>query len=77
VGEAEDPNFQRLLKVVRSAYRPGVVVAAASSHQKDDIPTLLHNRPMVNDQATVYVCEGFVCKMPVTEADALKDQLGK
>lgn len=75
VGEAGDPDFQRLLKALRSEYRPSVVVAATSSSQKEKLPALLHERPLVNNQATVYVCEGFVCKQPTTDPDVLIEQL--
>lgn len=75
VGEAEDPNFQSLIKVVRAEYRPNVVVAASSPLNKENIPSLLQDRPMINEKATVYVCEGFVCKRPTTEVEILKEQL--
>lgn len=75
VGEAEDPNFQSLLKAIQVEYRPSVVVAATPSSEKENIPALLHERPMINNKATVYVCEGFVCKQPTTDLDRLIEQL--
>ena len=75
VGEAEDPNFQSLLKAIQVEYRPSVVVAATSSSEKENIPALLHERPMIDNKATVYVCEGFVCKQPTTDVDRLIEQL--
>jgi uncharacterized protein YyaL (SSP411 family) len=75
VGEAGDPSFQRLIKTVRAEYRPSVVVAASSSPLKENVPALLHDRSMLNGKATVYVCEGFVCKQPTTEVDVLIEQL--
>ena len=73
VGEAGDLNFQRLIQTLRSEYRPNVVVAASSSSKKENTPALLHDRNMIDGKATVYVCEGFVCKMPVTAiADLIK-----
>lgn len=75
LGEAQDPNFQRLLQALRAEYRPGVVAAASSSLIKENAPALLRERAMLNGQATVYVCEGFVCKQPTTEVDALIEQL--
>lgn len=75
VGEAEDPNFQSLIKAVRAEYRPNAVVAASSPLIKENIPSLLHERLMINGKATVYVCEGFVCKQPTTEVETLKTLL--
>jgi len=75
VGEAEDPDFQRLLKSIQVEYRPSVVVAASSSLEKENVPALLHDRPMMDEKATAYVCEGFVCKQPTTEIETLIEQL--
>lgn len=71
LGEAGEPNFERMIQVVRAEYRPGVVVAASSHPIKADAPALLRDRNMLNEKATAYVCEGFVCKQPVTDVDAL------
>lgn len=75
VGEAGDPNFQRLLEAVWSEYRPGVVTAASSFPIKENAPVLLKDRGMVDGKATVYVCEGFFCKLPTTEVEMLIEQL--
>lgn len=75
VGEARDPDFQRLIKAIRAEYRPNVVVAASSSFEQENNPALLHDRPMLNAKATVYVCESFVCKQPTTEVETLIEQL--
>ena len=36
---------------------------------------LLENRTLVDDRPTAYVCRGYACDRPVTEPDALSDQL--
>jgi uncharacterized protein YyaL (SSP411 family) len=75
LGEAGDPDFQRLLKAVRSEYRPGVVVAASAPPIKENAPPLLHGRSLLDHKATAFVCEGFVCKLPTNDLDSLLDQL--
>jgi len=75
LGEAGEENFERLLKVIRAEYRPGVVVAASSHPPSQHAPALLENRPLLNGKATVYVCEGFVCKQPTNEIEVLIAQL--
>lgn len=75
VGEAEDTSFQRMLKALRVEYRPSVVVAASSFPINENVPALLHDRGMVNGKATVYVCEGFVCKQPSTESESIGELL--
>lgn len=54
-----------LLQTIRSAYRPNTIVALSSYPPSDDAPTLLLDRLPKDGKATVYVCERFVCKMPV------------
>ncbi len=75
LGEAQDEDFRRMLKAIQSDYRPNVVVAASSHPIKEVSPALLEGRGMLGGRATAYVCEGFVCKQPVTELEALVEQL--
>jgi len=75
LGDAEDENFQALMAVLRSEYRPNMVVAASTYPPADDAPALLRERSLVDGKATAYVCEGFVCLKPVTDPDDFKKQL--
>jgi uncharacterized protein YyaL (SSP411 family) len=59
------PNPEPLVRVVRSRFRPHVVLAAG-----EGVP-LLEGREPVDGQAAAYVCEHFVCQAPVTTADEL------
>ncbi|HEY4830053.1 MAG TPA: thioredoxin domain-containing protein [Solirubrobacteraceae bacterium] len=56
-----------LLRVVRGAYRPHLVLAAGPA---DGVP-LLQGREPVNGRGAAYVCEHFVCQAPVTSPEAL------
>jgi uncharacterized protein len=51
----------------------GSVVVAGAPDQRGF--ALLADRPLVDGRATVYVCRGFVCRLPVTSVEALADQL--
>ncbi len=57
-----------LVRAVRSAYHPHVVVAVGAGG--DGVP-LLDGREPVEGRAAAYVCEHFVCQAPVTSADEL------
>jgi uncharacterized protein YyaL (SSP411 family) len=59
-----------LERVVRSEFRPHVVLAGGSG----DVP-LLAGRTPVDGRAAAYVCERFVCQRPVTEPEALRAML--
>ena len=56
-----------LLRVVRGAYRPHLVLAAGAA---DGVP-LLQGREPVDGHAAAYVCEHFVCQAPVTTPQEL------
>jgi hypothetical protein len=62
-----EPEAGELLRVVRDAYRPHLVLAIG---RDDDVP-LLEGREPVDGRAAAYVCEHFVCQAPVTSPDAL------
>jgi uncharacterized protein len=62
-----------LVRTVRAAYRPHVVLAAGAD--ADGVP-LLEGREPVDGQAAAYVCEHFVCQAPVTAPEELAAALG-
>jgi uncharacterized protein YyaL (SSP411 family) len=73
--EADGEEASALIRVVRSAYRPNAIIAASSYPPSNDAPALLSNRPLKNGKPTAYVCEGFVCKHPVTAISELQELL--
>jgi hypothetical protein len=66
-------DIRELERVVRSKFRPHIVLAGG---EPDGVP-LMEGRAPVNDAATAYVCEGFACRAPVTEPDALETLLSE
>jgi len=73
--EAGVENASELIRVVQSAFRPNTIIAASSYPPPSDAPALLKDRPLKNGKTTVYVCEGFVCKNPVTSMPELRELL--
>ncbi len=69
--EADGKEASTLIRVIQSAYRPHLIIAASTYPSPDDAPALLKERPLKGGKATVYVCEGFVCKNPVTSIEEL------
>ena len=61
------PEAGELLRVVRGAYRPHLVLATGEA---DGVP-LLEDRGPVDGHAAAYVSERFVCQAPVTSPEEL------
>jgi uncharacterized protein len=59
--------------VVRSAYRPNLVLAGGP--EGTESPELMRDRTAVNGRPAAYVCEKFTCKQPVTTSEELADLL--
>jgi hypothetical protein len=66
-----DPSA--LVAVVRSTFRPNVVVAAGPAGAVE--PPLLDARTEVGGEPAAYVCEGFVCQLPITDPNELRREL--
>jgi hypothetical protein len=64
-----------VLQVIQRAYRPNLILAASDYPPPGNAPTLLKDRPLKQGKTTVYVCEGFVCKNPVTTVPELENLL--
>jgi uncharacterized protein len=76
VGSPVKAETKALLAQVREIYRPNVITALAREDVagETNIP-LLNYRKMRGGAPTVYVCQHFTCKMPVTTAEAMADLL--
>ncbi|NDJ52081.1 MAG: thioredoxin domain-containing protein [Chloroflexi bacterium] len=76
VGDPADESMQSLLKVVNQAYRPNQLIALAKpGGEAQDTIALLAGRDQIDGKPTAFVCYNFACRLPVTGADALAEQL--
>ena len=67
-----EPQRRQLTDVIWETYRPGVVLAPGAGGETT-VPLLEHRTSGGSGRA--YVCEGFVCKLPVDTPDELRAQL--
>jgi|GEM_PF-2822754 len=74
LGAAHEENFERLLKVIRAEYRPGIT-AAAIFPPEENAPALLRERGLLDGKTTAYVCQGALCKPPTHDPKILAEQL--
>ena len=74
VGSHDDAATAALLAEVRRGYRPNQVVSVAADPAASTVP-LMAERVAVDGRPTAYVCRGFICRLPVTEPAALREEL--
>jgi uncharacterized protein YyaL (SSP411 family) len=67
---AERPT--ELVDILRERFRPRLLAAVSSYPPAENAPPLLAARAAVGGLPTAYVCRDFQCKMPVTDAAALR-----
>jgi hypothetical protein len=73
VGDFEDQATAILRTVALAATAPGAVIAVGEPGSQ--VP-LLRDRPLVQGQATAYVCRAFTCQAPTIDPFELATQIG-
>jgi len=77
VGTRDAADTQRFLELIHGRFIPNKIIALAepdgpgAGAAGKRIP-LLSGKTMLSGKATVYVCENYACKQPVTDVAALK-----
>jgi uncharacterized protein YyaL (SSP411 family) len=74
IGSSSTPEFQALERAVAGQYVPSLVLAAGAPGGNHAVK-LLDDRPAIDDLPTGYVCRGYACDRPVTDATSLVEQL--
>jgi hypothetical protein len=75
LGDDRSEDTQELIRVLWSHYRTDIFAAISAFPAFEDAPELLRDRPLLNDRATAYVCQNFVCQRPVNSPQELQSQL--
>jgi uncharacterized protein YyaL (SSP411 family) len=75
LGGMDNFRTQELIDVLWSVLRPYCVVAISDSPPTDGSPQLLHNRVLVNEKPTAYVCQNFICQLPTNSPTQFEEQL--
>ncbi|HEY3112868.1 MAG TPA: thioredoxin domain-containing protein [Gemmatimonadaceae bacterium] len=74
IGETSSASFKALERTVAEKYVPSLVLAGGPPGAHSTFK-LLEDRPLVDGKPTAYVCRGYACDKPVTDSEALSDQL--
>ncbi len=77
IGDSRFDQTESLMKEVWKQYLPNKVIAHALPDESgaSNLIPLLHNRPLLNNAPTAYVCENHVCLEPVTDPHRLASLL--
>jgi uncharacterized protein YyaL (SSP411 family) len=75
VGSFSDNKTQELMNVLWKNYRPRQISAISISPPPYGSPALLNDRPLINNEPTAYVCQGFVCLQPTSSPSEMEKQL--
>ncbi len=77
IGDTAADDMGELLGALNTRFMPNKIVVAATPDEAfewGDLP-VLEGRSMINDTATAYVCENYICMLPVTTVEAFLEQL--
>jgi len=79
LGPKSGDNTQAMTRVLYGTWLPNKVVVASDPADPTPITGLaiLEGKRMIDGCPTVYLCESFICRKPVTSPDALRDLLGE
>jgi len=75
IGQLDDAKTQAFLRMLWKSFRPRQVTAISAYPPAPGSPALLTDRPLLNNQPTAYVCQGFVCLQPVNSPEEMENQL--
>ena len=75
IGAFSSAETRSLLRTAHAEYMPNLVLAGAPGQVEHPISPLLESRALVDGEPAAYVCENYVCQLPVTEPEALAELL--
>jgi hypothetical protein len=73
-GDPSNPATRALAAVASDGFRPNLVLAVAADPGASVVP-LIGDRILVDGRPTAYLCRDFACRLPVTDAAPLREQL--
>ena len=63
-----------MVREIQRRFLPNKVLAPAAS-SVPETSSLTDGKAEIDGKPTVYICENFACKSPITELESLKKQL--
>lgn len=76
IGQPDDSDMKEMKRELRASFEPNRVYAGAMvGGEGETLSPLLADREQINGKTTVYVCENYACKLPVTSVAEMVEQL--
>lgn len=77
LGKEKAPETERLLAGILQLYLPNKVLFRADPDQPErlPLPDPVKGKKMLDGKPTVYICHNFTCSQPLTEWEAIREQL--
>ncbi|MFS0656890.1 thioredoxin domain-containing protein [Bacillus sp. 179-C3.3 HS] len=76
LGKKGDPQKERLLQTIRKHSMPfDVILTAESGADLHHLAPFVKDYKTINNKTTVYICENFTCRQPITNVDEAIAQL--
>ncbi len=75
-GDITHPTTKAFLKEIRQSFYPRSVLAWTNGNQNGNkkLP-LLEGKTLVNNSPALYICEDFICDLPLSTLEALQENL--
>ncbi len=73
--DAKNDNVEEMIQFMQTKFLPNTIIAASTYPPPKSAPALLIDRPLKENKLTIYVCEHFVCKQPVSSIQELEKLL--
>ena len=70
----DSPERDQFVSAAWRSSKPGTVIAVGKPNE-DTTVNLLHDRPMIGDGPTIYLCREFVCELPTNDLAIFLGQL--
>ncbi|MDD4561702.1 MAG: thioredoxin domain-containing protein, partial [Syntrophomonadaceae bacterium] len=79
VGKREEKDTWAMMEAINERFLPDTLLIFKDPSEKtlDEIVPFIKDMVMIDNEATVYICENFSCQQPITDIQTLEEIIGK
>jgi uncharacterized protein YyaL (SSP411 family) len=75
LGERDDPGTAALVRAAHGRFVRNLTIVGRLEGEQGPSVSLLEGRDPREGKATAFVCRGYACRLPVTDADAVRTEM--